>query len=344
MNVHISAKSTRTPEVDREINHQVEKLGRRLQVFRPELVHLHGILESGPLRSDALVSLNLRLPSGQLTSQQGGATPVAALKAAFGELLAQVNRHKEQLRNLRRRRAGKHLADHVPLEGTIAAVHLPTVTDGDVRSYLDANLQRLEHFVERELLYRETTGQLPPGLVTREEVLDEAIAHALGEAEEKPELLSLERWLYRLAIQAIRRLSAENGDGAVLAVPLEQSARKPNVRASDDSELQYHQPDEMILEEDVIADRRVFTPEQIAESDETVALIETALLRAHRQDREAFILFAVEGFTVEEIAATTDRTIQEVSQSLEAARTRLQSHLPRSQVIRGRPLQRSGTA
>jgi RNA polymerase sigma factor (sigma-70 family) len=344
MNVHISAKSTRTPEVDREINHQVEKLGRRLQVFRAELVHLHGILEAGPLRSDALVSLNLRLPSGQLTTQQAGPTPLAAVKAAFAELLAQVNRHKEQLRNLRRRRASKHLADHVPLEDTLAAVRLPTVTQGDIRSYVDANLDHLELFVDRELLYRETTGQLLPGLVTREEVVDEAIAHALSEAEEKPELLSLERWLYRLAMQAIGRLSAENGEATLRAVPLEKSARRPNVRASDDSELQYHQPDEMILEEDVIADRRVFTPEQIAESDETITLIEAALLGARPQDREAFILFAIEGFTVEEIAAATDRTTEEVSQSLHVARARLQAHLPRSAVFRGRPVQRSGTA
>ena len=343
MNVHISAKSTRTPEVDREINHQVEKLGRRLQVFRPELVHLHGSLEPGVLRNQAVVSLNLRLPSGELAAQQAGPTPVAALKAAFSELLAQVNRHKEQLRNLRRRRAGKHLADHVSLEGTVAAVRLPTITDGDVRSYVDANLQRLEQFVERELLYREATGLLPPGLVSREEVLDEAIAHALSEAEEKPELLSLERWLYRLAIQAIRRLSAENGE-AVSAIPLEQSVRRPNVRGSNDSALQFHQPDEIFLEESVIPDPRVFTPEQIAESDETIALIEAALLGARRQDREAFILFAIEGFTVEEIAAATDRSPEEVNRSLFAARARLQARLPRSQVVRGRPLQRSGTA
>lgn len=344
MNVHISAKSKRTPEVDREINHQVEKLGRRLQVFRPELVHLHGILEPGVLRNQAVLSLNLRLPSGELAAQQAGPTPVAAVKAAFSELLAQVNRHKEQLRNLRRRRAGKHLVDHVPLEGTVAAVRLPAITNGDVRSYVDANLRRLEQFVERELLYRETTGQLLPGLVTREEVLDEVIAHALSEAEEKPELLSLERWLYRLAIQAIPHLSAENGEEAISAIPLEQSARRPNVRASDDSELQFHQPDEMMLEESVIPDRRVFTPEQIAESDETIGLIEAALRGARREDREAFILFAIEGFTVEEITAATDRTTEEVNQSLHAARARLQAQLPRSQVVRGRPLQRSGTA
>jgi len=307
-------------------------------------VHLHGVLEAGPLRNDALVSLNLRLPSGQLTSQQAGPTPLAAVKAAFAELLAQVNRHKEQLRNLRRRRAGKHLADHVPLEGTVAALRLPIVTDGDIRSYLDANLERLDRYVERELLYRETTGQMPPGLVTREEVVDEAIAHALSEAEEKPELLSLERWLYRLAILAIQQLSAENGEAIAQAIPLEQSARKPNVRASDDSELQFHQPDEMILGEDGIPDRRLFTPEQIAESDETIALIEATLVGARREDREAFILFAVEGFTVEEIAATTDRTPEEVNRSLHTARTRLQAQLPQSRVIRGRPLQRSGTA
>ena len=40
MNVHISYKVRKTPDIEKDINHLVEKLRKRLQVFRPELVHL----------------------------------------------------------------------------------------------------------------------------------------------------------------------------------------------------------------------------------------------------------------------------------------------------------------
>ena len=40
MNVHISYKLRKTPDLEKEINHLVEKLRKRLQVFRPELLHL----------------------------------------------------------------------------------------------------------------------------------------------------------------------------------------------------------------------------------------------------------------------------------------------------------------
>src|SRR5207245_5502569 len=142
-------------------------------------------------------------------------------------------------------------------------------------------------------------------LVSREEVLDEVIATALGEENgERPEVLSLERWLYRLAIQGIRRLTADNQE-LIGSVPLEQSTRQRNVRASDEPVLQYHQPDEMMHAEDVIADRRVSNPEEIAYTDEMVGMVELALLRAPKQDREAFVLCGVEGFTLKEVAAIT---------------------------------------
>ena len=45
MNVHISYKLRKTPDIEKEINHLIEKLRKRLQVFRPELVHLKGVVE-----------------------------------------------------------------------------------------------------------------------------------------------------------------------------------------------------------------------------------------------------------------------------------------------------------
>ena len=99
MNVHISYKLRKTPDLEKEINHLVEKLRKRLQVFRPELLHLKGVVEQSSPREGTTVSLNLRLPSGQLAAQRSAQTPVAAIKSAFDDLLQQTTRHKDLLRS-----------------------------------------------------------------------------------------------------------------------------------------------------------------------------------------------------------------------------------------------------
>jgi RNA polymerase sigma factor (sigma-70 family) len=331
MNVHISYKTAKAPDLEKQFNYHIEKLGRRLQVFRPELVHLKGIIEQGRTREGVVVSLNLRLPSGQMASQEAGPTGIAAVKAAFGDLVSQLTRHKDLLRSQQRRLLRRSVREQslpsVPFEKTSAAVHPPVVSVEDIKSYINANLGRLERFVERELRYREANGLLQPNLTSREEVVDEAIAAALGDEEERPELLSLERWLYRLAIHAISRVASGNGE-AVSAVPLETSARKQNVRGSDEPQLQYHQPDEMLLQSDVIPDRRLSTPEDVAASDEMIDIVNGALKGGSREEREAFILYAFEGFTLREISAISDRKEDQVRAAIEAARHRLQQTLP----------------
>jgi len=294
-----------------------------------------------------VVSLNLRLPSGQMAAQQAGPTGIAAVKAAFGDLMSQLTRHKDLLRSqqrrgLLRRSVREQTLATVPFEKTPAAVHPQVASVEDIKSYINANLSRLERYVARELRYREVNGFLRPGLISTEEVVDEAIAAALGDEEERPELLSLERWLYRLAIQAINRLTSGNGE-AVSAVPLEASARKQNVRGSDESELQYHQPDEMLLQSDVIPDRRMATPEDVAASDEMIDIVNGALKGGSREEREAFILYAFEGFTLREISAIADRKEDQVRAAIEAARRRLQETLPVSH-WRDKLLQHSKTA
>ena len=87
MNVHISYRDRKTPDIEKEINHLVGKLRKRLQVFRPELVHLKGVVEQNAPREGTTVSLNLRLPSGQMTAQTSASSATAAVKAAFDDLL-----------------------------------------------------------------------------------------------------------------------------------------------------------------------------------------------------------------------------------------------------------------
>ena len=272
MNVHISYRLHKTPAVEKDIQHQIEKLRKRLQVFRPELVHLKGMVEEISAREGTSVSLNLRLPSGQMAVQAKAPTAEAAVKSAFEDLLQQVTKHKELLRSphkwTRRQKeaSGRHNVA-VPFEETLAVVFPATVSAEDVRSYVNVNLPRLERFVEREIYFRETADQVVRESISKEEVIDEAIAAALGNGREKPERLALEPWLYRLALDALDELSRPEGSNGG-AVRLEESARPPNVKASDEPELQFHQPDEAITEETIIADDRVATPEQIVGSDE----------------------------------------------------------------------------
>jgi RNA polymerase sigma factor (sigma-70 family) len=339
MNVHISYRLRKTPDLEKEINHLIDKLRKRLQVFRPELVHLKGVVEQNSAREGTTVSLNLRLPSGQLAAQRSASRPVAAIKSAFDELLQQTTRHKDLLRSShkwRRRRSTSSRAEaQVPFERTLAAVQPSTVSADDIRSYVNANLSRLERFVERELYFREAAEQMAPDSVTKDEVIDEVIAGALANGGDKPDKLALEPWLYRLAIHAIGDLQARNSDH-VLSVHLEDSTRVPNVRASDEPELQFHQPDETLTGESIIADRRVATPEDIADSDEMNTLVDFALQAATPRDREVFILHALEGFSVTEIAAITDRKPEAINEHLRRS-------APLAHRFRSRMLRNTGT-
>jgi DNA-directed RNA polymerase specialized sigma24 family protein len=331
MNVHISYKDRKTPDIEKEINHMVEKLRKRLQVFRPELVHLKGVVEQNSPREGTTVSLNLRLPSGQMAVQKSASAASASVRAAFDDLLQQIGKHKDLLRNShkwqRRRVADFRAPQQTPFEQTLAAVQVPTASSDEIRSYVNANLNRLERFVERELYFRETAEEIIPDSITKEEVVDEAVARALGDGSEKPERLALEPWLYRLAILSIADLS-ERSPEALSSIHLEDSARSRNVRASDEPELQYHQPDETLTGESVIADRRTSTPEDIAASDEMIKLVQMALSGASRADRESFILHAIEGFSVEEIVAITDRSAEQVLSSIDSAREHLRRSTP----------------
>jgi DNA-directed RNA polymerase specialized sigma24 family protein len=330
MNVHVSYRLHKIPAVEKDIQYQIDKLQKRLQVFRPELIHLKGVVEEISPREGTSVSLNLRLPSGQMAVQASAPTAAAAVKSAFEDLLQQVNKHKEILRASHKWQRGRRgdsarpgaAVREVPFEETLAAVFPPTISGDDIRSYVNVNLGRLERFVEREIYFREAQDSIAADSISKEEVIDETIAAALSDGQEKPERLALEPWLYRLALQALDDLSRTDESNRN-ARPLEDSARRPNVKASDEPGLQFHQPDESMTGATVIPDARVATPEQILASDELLRLIASALRDLESGPREAFILHAIEGFSVDEIVAITGLPAERVLAFVSAARDHL---------------------
>src|SRR5579864_2313901 len=204
MNIHFSYKASKNAETEQEVQRQTTKLSKRLQVFRPDLVHLHGIVSASQTPGGGVtVALNLRLPSGQMAAQSTAPTGIGAVKTCFHDLIHQLNVHKDLLRNRHRIRRLSKQHRGVPLEQTVAAVPTNgksvqggTLASFDIDQYVATELPRLNRFIDRELRYREAAGILQPGLVTREEVVDEAIATALSGEEHRPESVSVERWLY----------------------------------------------------------------------------------------------------------------------------------------------------
>jgi len=355
MNVHVSYKSGKTPEVEREFEIQTRKLERRLQVFKPDLVHLHGIVDQQNGHGPS-ASLNLRLPSGQMAVQQTapiGENVLAALKAAFNDLFSQLTKHKDMLRGqwtrrLRRPGRAAMMQEIANAQAGFAtkepAPEIPeaALPADNLEIWANTGMGELKTFIERELRFRAAAGQIREDQISLEEVIDEVMLGALARENGGGLLLSQESWFSRLALDAIRRLVRDNADTA--SVSLDAPARGQNVSGSDENLLQYHQPDDQPPGEAVIRDQTVPTPEEIYMNEETVAQLGQALREVGTRDREAFILFTLEGFTVDEIARLSDRPPDQVRRSIQQARARVQQKMPERSPFRRSLLRRSQVA
>lgn len=355
MNVHLSFKSGKTPDVEREFQNQIQKLSRRLRAFKPDLVHLHAVVDNAA-HQELSTSLNLRLPSGQMAATSTSSTASASVKAAFNDLLGQLTKHKELLRGhvgrkLRRGDRGQRLTKVVPFEETFASVspantaNMPVAGDTAGLVYEEewiVDIDRLRKFVAGELQLRSANGQIRPGQITVDEVIAEVMVAALSHENGSANLLPEENYFQRLALRAIRQLMNDNAD--VAEVSLDASAAVPNVTGSDESMLQYHQPDDRVNGENLIPDSGSRTPEEIFASEEMSAQLDSALHHVGARDREAFILFTLEGFTIEEIARLSDRPHDDIRQSIHHARERIQKTLPEQNDLRQSLLQRSRVA
>jgi len=267
------------------------------------------------------------------------------VKAAFGDIVEQLKKHKELLRSEHkwpRRRGPQRAVPTIPFEETIAAVKPEQVSHSDITNYININFPRLRRYIERELQYREDQGQITRNDFGVEDVVNEAVANALSDQHEKPERMKLEPWIHRLAKQAINHLASDGDrDGYI---PLERSRGEQNVRGTDDALLQFHQPDEKLFEENVIPDPAANNPEELAARRELIGRVEKTLRDAGHTEREAFIFYTVEGFTLDEIADITNHTVEEVRDAIRKAREHLQRALPIKDPLKDRLVEYSKSA
>lgn len=325
MNLHITVQVPRSPDINQIVDRFQHKLEPLLFVFQPELVQLQGRLVRHTSREGVCCRLNLHLPTGQLSSESTAPTAQSALRSAGADLLRQLQRHKQRLRESRPR--------FRPLPARSApmppvAVEAPE-RRADLAAYFGGHYQHLLAFVRRQIALREHLGELKRGWMEPAEVLDEVILSAL---QARPSDLDQNRgrWLLLLCAAAIRNLEKSYGEqrhGQQL-----RSFEEPETGASVEDQEGERLPR---LEDRLASDHA--DPEEDAAAAEAMERLAAALRPLPHQQRHDLVLYLLEGFRPQELAQLSRRSEAEVRASLEQAEAALR-HMPDVPSLLRRPL------
>jgi ribosome-associated translation inhibitor RaiA len=85
-------------QTEKELAMCLQRVEKLLGKFQPDLVQMHGSFERIPHRQSFALSLNLSLPTGTLHATGEADDVQGSVRAAFGEILAQLKKHKDRLR------------------------------------------------------------------------------------------------------------------------------------------------------------------------------------------------------------------------------------------------------
>ncbi|HWG37990.1 MAG TPA: hypothetical protein VN690_09765 [Terriglobales bacterium] len=334
MNLQLTVQVPRSPDLNQILDRFQQKLTPLLFAFQPELVQLHGRLVRHTSREGVVCRLNLHLPTGQISSEHIAATAQAALRAAGEDLLRQLHKHKQRLRETRPRW-------HRPRYRR-RAVHAAASASrqSDLAAYLGGHYEHLLGFVRRQIVLREHLGELAPGWLDPQEVLDEVVVAAL-EAKPAAAAMNRGRWFLLLAADAIRRLAKTYGDRrhglGVASLADDLRALDAGADGSDDGAVE---PPRL---EDFIA-ANYANPEESAAAAEAMARLAAVVARLPGQQRHDLVLYLLEGFRPAELARMTQRSQAEVIASLEQAENGLKllpdlPHLLRHRLPLGLPVE-----
>jgi ribosomal subunit interface protein len=99
MNVSFSYKHVDSQQaVATEVTHRLDKLGKLLRSYEPDLIQLHGVFSKNHRTEEQTLALTLSLPSGTLHAIGSGKNILAGCKNAFSDIESQLKKHQSLLR------------------------------------------------------------------------------------------------------------------------------------------------------------------------------------------------------------------------------------------------------
>ena len=305
-----------------EINRQTLKLESMTSVFPAATTRLTCSLWRGGDCNHG-ITLTLTIAGRQLTARAEDSSPVIATRRAFEDLSSKVAALIEERRTEGFWRRTSH--DRSATE-KVRTKETPT-SRSEAAASVDRELGELYNFVRREIAIAQAQGDLNRGDMTVEEIVEEVALMALEDFGERPAGLSFRSWLFQLTLDVIKRKKRE--------IEIERRARtsfedqnsvgKP-VRLQDEI-YDFFQPDHYVRLKDLIPDGDLPTPEEALAEREVQQHINQALAQLPRRWREAFVLYSVEGLTLEEVARVTRQPVDATRRAIELARELLRAGL-----------------
>ncbi len=99
MNVSFSYKHVESQEaVAAEVMRRLDKLGKLLKSYQPDLIQLHGVFSQNQRTDERSLALTLSMPTGVLHAVGSGKNALAACKNAFAEIEDQLKKHQSLVR------------------------------------------------------------------------------------------------------------------------------------------------------------------------------------------------------------------------------------------------------
>jgi ribosomal subunit interface protein len=318
---------------NRRLRELVEELIARLERHAPnfpaDAVFLRLFVKENAKRKLYHVSLTCEVPGRTLAAQEDRHDAEEAVREAFAEIERQLEKHKEVLRRsylykrpARREELRREKAEAIPAEERERELFSTLV---------ERHLKKLYNFARREIAYYQATGDLLPGEMTAEDLVDATLLQAYREFVQRPFGREIGSWLIQLTIEKleaeVRRSKAERARSVHIEEDIPETPPTEEVSTLGDEIMDFYQPDEDLKLEDIIPDMAVPTPEQILESRDLKRYINRTLATLPRFWRRAFVLHYVEGLPVVEIARMTSQQESEVERHLEDTREYLRQRL-----------------
>jgi RNA polymerase sigma factor (sigma-70 family) len=200
-------------------------------------------------------------------------------------------------------------------------------------SSVTQHLNRLFEFVRRQVAYFESVGDLIPGELAAEEVVDAVLLRAYRDFVREPvERPPMEDWLIQLAtkqLQAeIRRRKSERRTTVHLEEDAPETPPLEEVSTLGEEILEFYQPDEDFKLEDFFPEADVSTPEDwAAAKEELLNCVNASLAGMPREWRRALRLHHAGGLTLAELAEALQKSEPEIERVLEYARRHLRQSL-----------------
>ena len=192
----------------------------------------------------------------------------------------------------------------------------------------------LREYIQRRFRIAYLSQLLAETAYTSDDLLDEVVLEAYRNFHKKPKGLSLEQWLYRMANEKLdgyfKRMFGRDRRRRSLESLEKKEESTLEERLSTDAE------GEVMLEEDLPDSEYQLQPEfsppayeddplEKIERREEMQTIMSALARFSQRERMIFELFAIEGFTPEDIAKIANASPEEVKKTLEQVRQSLRN-------------------